>query len=173
MPEDLLPLVKADGTVIGTVRRSDAHGNPALLHPVVHCVVVNARGDILLQLRSADKDIQPGKWDTSVGGHVDAGETIEQALARELAEEIGLDASVVAPRYCYRYNMTNDIESELIHTFTCVSEGPFRRQASEVDELRFWTRSEIRQALGSGLFTPNFEEEFERFIAVESSAEGD
>ena len=61
MHDEKLPLVDRDGRVVGSATRREVHGNPALLHPVVHCIVTNHRGDLLLQLRSRDKDIQPGK----------------------------------------------------------------------------------------------------------------
>ena len=166
MTDERFPLVDADGAVIGSAWRSECHGNPALLHPVVHCIVVNAAGEMLLQRRSHSKKIQPGKWDTAVGGHVGVGESIESALRREVAEEIGLNLETVASRFLYRYNMVNDIESELVHTYVCESDGPFRPQASEVDELRFWPLEKIRAKLGTGVFTPNFEDEFERYRAV-------
>lgn len=160
--DDQLPLVDETGAITGSTTRAQAHGDPSLLHPVVHCHVFNTKGELLLQLRSRDKDIQPGKWDTSVGGHVDMGETPEEAVAREIQEEIGLTASRLALKPLYAYIMRNAIESEYVHTFACRSEGPFRPQASEIDELRFWTRDDIRAQLGSGAFTPNFEEEFAR-----------
>jgi len=163
MHDEKLPLVGRDGRVVGSATRREVHGNPALLHPVVHCIVTNHRGDLLLQLRSRDKDIQPGKWDTSVGGHVAFGEAVHDALLRELREEIGLQPNPSLVRELYRYVWTNAVESELVHTFTCESEGPFARQVSEVDDLRFWTIREIERALGTGVFTPNFEVEFGKF----------
>jgi len=162
------PLVDETGAVIGTAARAECHGNPALLHPVVHCLVTNRAGDLLLQLRSRDKDIQPGKWDTSVGGHVMAGESVAQALARELDEEIGLAAAAVTPRFRYRYVMCNAVEAELVHTYTCIAEGPFRPQASEIEALRFWTRDAVARTIGSGVFTPNFEDEYGRFLRAEA-----
>jgi len=66
------------------------HGNPALVHRAVHVLVVNAAGELLLQKRSARKDIQPGKWDTSVGGHLEPGESYFAAALREMREELGL-----------------------------------------------------------------------------------
>jgi isopentenyldiphosphate isomerase len=161
--EELFPLVNAQGEVVGSARRGQVHGNPDLIHPVVHCLVVNAAGDLLLQRRSMDKDVQPGRWDTSVGGHVDLGESVDDALARELREEIGVEADGAQLRFLYRYLMRSAIETELVHTWMCVSEGPFQRQASEIDELRFWSREQIERALGTGVLTPNFEDEFRRF----------
>lgn len=164
--DEEFPRVDDDGNVIGSVRRKDAHGDPSLMHPVVHCLVVSARGELLLQLRRKDKDVQPGKWDTSVGGHVGLGETLEQALHRELGEEIGLDASRLALRFLYRYVMRSQIETELVHTWSCTCDGPFVHQPEEIDELRFWSVEAIEAALGTGVFTPNFEDEFSRYGAA-------
>ncbi|MFC1641111.1 NUDIX domain-containing protein [Myxococcota bacterium] len=164
--DESFPLVNELGTVIGRTQRSEAHKNPALMHPVVHCLVSDGDGRLLLQLRSRHKDVQPGKWDTSVGGHVSWGETIEQALARELREELGLDAGQCAPSFLYRYVMRSEIETELVHTYCCRTEGPFVPQPEEIQELRFWTLAGIEAALGHGQFTPNFEDEFQRYRKV-------
>jgi isopentenyldiphosphate isomerase len=161
--DEVFPLVDEHGSVIGRAFRRDVHGNPTLMHPVVHCLVVNARGDLLLQLRSKNKDVQPGRWDTSVGGHVAFGEPLEAALEREMREELGLDASRLSPRLLYRYVMRSEIETELVHTYVCESEGPFTPEPEEIDEVRYWTREQIEGALGTGLLTPNFEDEYRRF----------
>jgi isopentenyldiphosphate isomerase len=166
MSDERFPLVDEEGRIIGSALRREVHGDPRLIHPVVHCIVIDAAGRWLLQLRSRDKDVQPGRWDTSVGGHVAFGETIEAALARELQEEIGLAAAAAAPRFLSRYLMRSAIETELVHTYTCVAAGPFVRQESEIEELRFWAPAAITAALGTGVFTPNFEEEFARYRAA-------
>ena len=81
--DELFPIVDNDGNVIGEELRSVCHnGKSMLLHPVVHLHVLNSSGELFLQKRSMNKDIQPGKWDTSVGGHVDPGETVENALVK-------------------------------------------------------------------------------------------
>jgi len=172
--EEMLPLVDEQGQVIGEAARHEVHGNPALLHPVVHCIVTNAMGALLLQLRRADRVVQPGKWDTSVGGHVALGETIDQALTREVAEEIGANVARLAPRFLYRYVHQSAIERELVHTFTCCAEGPFQHQESEIDALRFWQRPQIEAAIGQGSLTPNFEQEYAMFrerLVVRGTAE--
>ena len=80
------------GNHIGTAPRSECHGNPALIHRTAHVVVIHPEsGDILLQKRNMTKDIQPGKWDTAVGGHLALGEDFETGAKRELAEELGID----------------------------------------------------------------------------------
>ena len=61
-----------------------------LLHPVIHLHVFNSKGELYLQKRPDWKDIQPGKWDTSVGGHIDLGESVDIALRRETQEELGI-----------------------------------------------------------------------------------
>ncbi len=166
MSDERFPVVDEEGRVLGSALRSEVHGNPRLIHPVVHCLVLDHAGRILLQLRSRTKDIQPGKWDTSVGGHVALGESVEAALARELQEEIGLVGAEHEVRFLYRYLMRNEIESELVHTYTCVAGGPFVAAPDEIDELRFWTADEIAVALVGGELTPNLVEELARYRAA-------
>ena len=99
--EELFPLVDEQGNVIGSATRRECHSGTMLLHPVVHLHVFNHAGELYLQKRSMNKDIQPGRWDTSVGGHVDYGESVEDALRREASEELGLHG--IEPRLLYRY----------------------------------------------------------------------
>ena len=69
--DDLLDIYNNHGWRIGMALRSQCHGNPQLLHHTAHVVVFHPDGGrILLQKRSMEKDIQPGKWDTAVGGHL-------------------------------------------------------------------------------------------------------
>lgn len=156
--DELLDLVDEHGRVIGQTTRSAAHGNPNLLHPVVHLHIFNKNGMLFLQKRSAKKDLYPGFWDTAVGGHVSAGEDISQALLRETREELGIKPG--QPRMLFRYIMRNEYESELVHAFSITHNGPFKINRDEIEIGRFWTAFEIRRMLGQGVFTPNFEQEF-------------
>lgn len=87
--EELLEVVNYKGEVIGILPRSHIHGNPSLVHRVVHVLVFNSKGELLLQKRSLTRDVAPGKWDTSVGGHINPGEDPLEAARREMKEELG------------------------------------------------------------------------------------
>ena len=157
--EELLDLVDADNTVIGTVARSRVHGEPALRHRAVHVLVYDNRGRLLLQKRSSAKQIQPGKWDTSVGGHLAAGESYLAAAAREAAEELGLaiDAAALAP--VHEYVWRSAVETEHVASYRIQCGGPFRPHPEEIDEVRFWSAEELRAAAGSAVLTPMLEHE--------------
>ena len=167
---ELLDIVDTHNHVIGRAFRSEVHGNPALLHRVVHVLVFNREGGLFLQKRAEDKDVQPGKWDTSVGGHVDAGEDGITAALRELAEELGIPPKgEKAPKliFLHAYIHANEYESEFVHTWMCRWNGPFILQKSEISEGRFWDVKEIdfpaAESPDAGSFTPNFLDELERW----------
>jgi isopentenyldiphosphate isomerase len=156
--EEWVPLVDEKGKVTGQAPRSEVHNGSKLLHPVVHMHVLNTKKAILLQKRPKTKLIQPGKWDTAVGGHISAGESLEQALKKEVREEIGLKDFSAKLQKIYKWE--SDVEAELVYLFTTYDFQNFRVQSDEVEELKFWTKNQIEKQLGKGIFTPNFEHEF-------------
>ncbi len=161
-----LPIVDTDGRVVGCVTRGYAHGGSHVLHPVVHLHVFNSRGELYLQHRPAWKDIQPDKWDTAVGGHVDMGEEVADALRREVGEELGI--ADFTPVSMGHYVFTSTRESELVYVNRCVYDGEIHPNHSELDGGRFWTRQQIAESMGHGVFTPNFEQEYRRFFMEDS-----
>lgn len=158
------PIVDEEGKVVGAATRGECHDGSKLLHPVVHLHVFNSRGEVYLQKRPEWKDIQPGKWDTSVGGHIDYGETPEQALGREVNEELGITDFV--PERVGMYVFESRRERELVYVHRTNYDGPIRPSAEELDGGRFWSMAEIRDAIGQEIFTPNFESEFQRFFLL-------
>jgi len=159
---EYFPIVDENGKVIGKSTRKECHSKTFLLHPVVHLHVFNAKGELYLQKRSMDKDIQPGKWDTSVGGHVDYGEEILEALKREVSEELGI--TDFEPVLAFRYPFRSDMEYEFVNTYYTVYNGYINPDPVELAEGRFWSLNEIRLNLGKEVFTPNFEREFGMLI---------
>lgn len=154
---EIFPIVDADGTVIGSATRGECHNGSKLLHPVVHLHLFDEQGRLYLQQRPLWKDIQPGKWDTAVGGHIDFGEEVDVALRREAREEL----SVVGfePRFLLKYLFESEREKELVYVFSTIYMGEVR-PSDELDGGRFWSLSEIEAAMGQGVLTPNFEQEF-------------
>lgn len=154
--QELFPVVDLSGRVIGSATRGECHGGSMLLHPVVHLHLFNSRGELYLQKRPLWKDIQPGHWDTAVGGHVDYGESVEEALRREVREEIGIET--FSPERIAVYPFRSDREYELVYVHRAVYDGEVH-PSRELDGGRFWSEAEIRANLGKGVFTPNFEGE--------------
>lgn len=145
LAEEMFDIVDEHDCVIGTAPRSRCHGDPSLVHRTAHVIVFHPDGErILLQLRTKTKDIQPGKWDTAVGGHLDHGEDYETAARREMSEELGLDPGLPL-RFLFHSKIRNTVESENVGVFSLVSAGPFVFQRSEIDEVRFFTRRELEE----------------------------
>ncbi|MCH5327636.1 MAG: NUDIX domain-containing protein [Coprobacter sp.] len=155
---EYFPVVNEAGEVVGKATRSECHSGTKILHPVVHLHLFNSEGCLYLQKRAEHKDIQPGKWDTAVGGHVDYGEEPLQALYRESREELGLTGFEAVAAFHYIFE--SEIEREMVFSYRTVYDGPVTPDRDEVPEGRFWGIGEIRAALGQGVFTPNFEYEF-------------
>lgn len=169
---EMLPLVDSQGNIVGSATRGECHSGSHLLHPVVHLHLFNSRGELYLQRRPDWKDIQPGKWDTAVGGHIDLGEDVMAALLREAREELGLTA--FTPVKIAEYIFDSDRESEYVNVFATVYDGPVA-PSQELDGGRFFPIDVIMQAIAAPdnsetpgdseplpQLTPNFAQEFIR-----------
>ena len=160
---EMFPIVDEDGNIISAASRGECHNGSKLLHPVVHLHIFNRKGDIYLQKRPEWKDIQPGKWDTAVGGHIDLGESVEMALHRETLEELGI-SDFTAKRLPH-YVFESERERELVFPHRCTYDNAIT-SSPETDGGRFWSMKEIHDNMGKGVFTPNFESEFNRLFGT-------
>lgn len=160
--QELFPIVDEAGNTLGTVTRGEAHAGTRILHPVVHLHLFNSAGELYLQRRPLWKDIQPGKWDTACGGHMAYGETPAEALNREVAEELGISGFVAEPLGQYVFDSKR--ERELVYVNKTIYDGPVHPSTDELDGGRFWSAEEIMSAMGKGILTPNFEQEYQQFF---------
>ena len=162
---ELFPVVDEEGNILGEALRSVCHdGKSKLLHPVVHLHVFNNAGSLFLQKRAMTKDIQPGKWDTSVGGHVSPGENIHDALIRESNEELGLKD--ISPVFLRKYVWESTRERELVNSFSVKTDQKPVINQDELDDGRFWSLDEIKGSMGKNIFTPTFEYEFKMLFII-------
>ncbi len=125
---EILSVVDNQDQVIGQRRRDDIH-RLGLSHRAVHVLVFRQDEQIFLQKRGRHKQESPGLWDSSVAGHVDAGETYDACCVREIREEIGIRVRempkrlfklVASPQtgmeFCWVYRLVTDLELELDYT---------------------------------------------------------
>ena len=164
--EEIFPVVDEAGNVIGKATRGECHGGSKLLHPVVHLHVFDAEGRLFLQHRPEWKDIQPGKWDTAVGGHVDFGENVGMALKREALEELGL--TDFTPEYLKSYVFESDRERELVNSFKAVVDPSAVKPSDELDGGRWWTAEELSK--NSDELTPNLRHELKLLSLLSKNA---
>src|SRR5437764_413672 len=80
------------GRTVGTVPRREMRGR-RLPHRCTYVLVFNRRGELFVHLRTPTKDVYPSHWDVAVGGVLAAGETFDRGAARELREELGVEAA--------------------------------------------------------------------------------
>jgi isopentenyl-diphosphate delta-isomerase type 1 len=156
LSQELLDLVDPSGRVIGQATRENVHRH-GLLHRAVHALVWNPDGRLLLQKRSASKACCPGLWDTSVGGHVGAGEECLDAVLREIHEELGIHVEAIDLEPLGRHLFDRDSsDPELVDSWGLVHAGPFHPDPAEVETVAWFSPREVERLLESGEATPHF-----------------
>jgi isopentenyldiphosphate isomerase len=160
----MFQLVDREGRPTGQASRKECHGDPRLIHLVIHLHVFDGEGRLYLQKRGMQKDTNPGRWDTSVGGHVSAGESVEHALLREAREELSIDAA--GARFLYGFLSQGGFESEYAKCFSLVWRGAVHPDPGEIDEGRFFAMNEVQAMIGGGKLTPLFEREWPMLLGV-------
>ena len=91
--EEMIDVLNELGEFTGEVATLDECHEKGYWHRAVFAIIVDKNSNILLQRRSANKKLWPNKWDVTVGGHVKAGTTCDEAIIEEIKEELGIDIS--------------------------------------------------------------------------------
>lgn len=122
-----------------------------LLHRIVHIFIFNDKGEMALQKRSKKKSFMGQAWSTSVGGHVQSGETYEHAAHRELKEELGRDVDI---QFLYK-DLYEDTQIQVgskkfLTTFKAIFNGPFAFNPEEVETVSFFSLAEIKKMITRG-----------------------
>jgi 16S rRNA (adenine1518-N6/adenine1519-N6)-dimethyltransferase len=164
--EEIFDVVDANDQVIGTATRAEVHAQK-LTHRAVHVFVFNKRGDLLLQKRSLLKDMCPGLWDSSVSGHLDAGESYEAAAVRELEEEMGITTETT-PEEIARIVPGLETGWEHMRLYRIRHDGALRFPAAEVDAVMWFPLSEITAWIAThpADFAPGFLECLKKLAAL-------
>lgn len=128
-------VVDANDSVIARHPRGHVHAS-GLLHRAVHILVFNQSGDLLLQKRSAWKDREPSKWDSSAAGHLEPGETYAAAALRETDEELGISPALTR---LGKISACVNTGQEFVEVFTAQHDGPFLLPPSEIECTAFFS----------------------------------
>ena len=134
MTSEIVTLVDVNDQIIGKASRAEVRRD-GLRHRVTYILVFNAQGQLLLQKRTTTKDLYPGYYDAAAGGVLLNGESYEQSAARELYEELGIQAVNMAAHFDHYFD--DGLNRYWGRVFSCQSEGPFALQASEVQSAEF------------------------------------
>lgn len=112
--------------------------------------VTNLQGNILLAQRSLTKKHHPGKWGPAVAGTIDEGETYDQNIVKETAEEIGIADSKPFKSVKQRVTIATGDHNHFTQWYTLTIDKPaedFAIQKSEVERIKWFTRAELVEEL--------------------------
>ena len=95
-------------------------------HRTVHIYVKNKQGNILVHLRSPNKDSHPNKWDARFGGHVSKGISYNEAAKKELEEEIGIKVLGADLKMVGIYSSDHGKNKEHVQVYFLLFEGSLK-----------------------------------------------
>jgi 16S rRNA (adenine1518-N6/adenine1519-N6)-dimethyltransferase len=156
--EEVFDVVDENDVPVGKATRAEVHSQN-LLHRAVHVLVMNRNGDLWLQKRSHRKDMSPGAWDSSVSGHLDAGEDYATAAIRELGEEIGIhDCGADSIEEVLTLKPCPENGWQHVHLFLTKHDGHVAYPAAEIESIMPFPIPEIEAWLENKPddFSPTF-----------------
>lgn len=155
MTSEWVDVVDTDDRVVRTVSRPEMRRD-RLRHRAVFVAVLDGAGRILVHRRSESKDVWPGWLDIAVGGVVTSGESYEQAVRRELAEEIGVSDVEPVEVDGGRIQVYDDADVSLVgRCFVVTTSGPFVFADGEVSDAWWVTRDEFEELRRRERFLPD------------------
>ena len=127
---------------------------------VVICYMENSKGEFLIQRAS----IQKGHKCSSTGGHVQAGQTLKEAMAREIKEEIGMDVNEDELEFKGRYLKNNTVMCNAYYMKRDIDINKCKLQEEEVESVFWKTKEEIEEMIKNDEFLETGAKLFNNYI---------
>ncbi len=153
---EILSVVDDQDQVIGQGRRDDIH-RLGLSHRAIHVLVFRQDGQVFLQKRGEHKQESPGLWDSSVAGHVDAGETYDACCVREIREEIGIRV-IAMPKRLFKLGASPQTGMEFCWVYRLVTDHNLELDYTEMETGQWFTQPQIDRWLSDS--AENFADSF-------------
>jgi isopentenyl-diphosphate delta-isomerase type 1 len=159
---ELFDVVDSEDRVTGQATRGEVHAQ-GLLHRSVHILVFNSQGELFLQKRAMTKDENPGYWDSSAAGHVNAGEEYRTSADRELMEELGISVEL---QFFMKFSASRETLGEHVETYLCTTDQKITINLTEISEGRYWPIPELKESIRKhpSLFTSTFHLLFDNYL---------
>lgn len=166
MSEKIL-FVDENDQPIGSGTREEAWAK-GVHHRITRVILRDENGKILSQLRSKNKKLYPNRWTDSASGHVDEGEDYEDAMVREMREEIGVETNLKFVGKFLSHHTNFGVETPV---FNAIFEGvidsstKLNLQESEVADFAWYELEALKLEMNDNpdKFTPGFVEAFRRY----------
>ena len=133
--------------MIGRAEKSEIY-KKSLCHRIVHVLIFNSKGEMALQLRSENVSFCPWHWSTTVGGHVQAGESYEEGALREYQEE--LRAKSPLEFFSKDFYSAEGVPNKFLVTYKTTFEGPFHPDPMAVERVGYFSLSDIKKMIERG-----------------------
>jgi len=152
MTEARVQIVDEQDQPIGGATKKEAFAK-GLIRRVVRGLTQDEHGRLLLHKRAPTKQPNPNLWDWLPSGHVDEGETYDQAIRRESEEELGIPRDEISFEPIETYYTSRQAGDFLLNSFSRVykisikTDKPIQLDTSEATELRWFTPKELANAL--------------------------
>jgi isopentenyl-diphosphate delta-isomerase type 1 len=141
--DEIFDIVDDQDNVLRQETRSEVH-RQKLKHRAVHILIFNEQEQLFLQKRSLLKDNFPGLWDSSVAGHLDAGEDYDVACIREVNEELNVTFED-SPERLFKIDSCQETGYEFIWVYRGLHEGPFNINRDEIDCGEWYNTEEVKR----------------------------
>ena len=162
--DEIYDVVDKMDQVVGQATRREIH-QKNLLHRSIHILVFNFQNELFLQKRSMAKDENPGLWDTSSAGHVEAGETYKDCAHRELWEELGIKA-ILKP--LDKIEACQKTYQEHVQIYTCKTNAEIKINLDEISEGKYFNFKTLEREIQRNpkQFTSSFKLILKKYGAV-------
>lgn len=155
--DEIFPIINEDDKVVGKMTRKVAHKSPHLIHRAIAVLVLDRKGNLLIHKRSMTKDMCPGYWQYSVGGHVGYEEEYIHAVIKEVKEELGIKISKDSLEFLGKTLTVTSQEQEMIQVYEYIvsDKMEFKPSKEEIAEIKFVNKKTLMDMLTKEKWTPS------------------